>query len=74
MEEKSTETNKKEYNVKSDLNRLNLMAIDELYYKIKTQQKLTRCKSANLNDKKKNLIQIQKFYIMKYLIKKKIIL
>ena len=53
MEEKSTETNKKEYNVKSDLNRLNLMAIDELYYKIKTQQKLTRCKSANLNDKKK---------------------
>ena len=29
------------------------MAIDELYYKIKAQQKLTRCKSANIKNNKR---------------------
>ena len=51
MEEKGTETNRNDSVV-------NLMAIDELYYKIKTQQKMSRCKSANVQDNtRKNSIK-----------------
>ena len=49
MYEKATETNKNESIAKN----VNLMAIDELYYKIKAQQKLTRCKSANIKNNKR---------------------
>ena len=52
MEEKGTETNKNETNRKQNLN---LMAIDELYYKLKTHQKNIRCKSANINNNKKKI-------------------
>ena len=52
MEEKGTETNKNECNRKQNLN---LMAIDELYYKLRTHQKNIRCKSANIHNSKRKI-------------------
>ena len=55
MQEKATETQKDEEK-KSDL-----IAIDDLYYKIKAQQKLNRCKSANTKvNNNKRIININR--------------
>ncbi len=50
MEEKGTETK-----INGPKQNLNLMAIDELYYKIKVQQKNNRCKSAIINNNKRKI-------------------
>lgn len=53
MKEIGTETKKSELKIKQNLN---FMAIDELYYKLKAQQKLMRCKSANIQNNNKRKI------------------
>ena len=45
MEEKGTDTNKNKSNSKANSN---LFLFDENYHKVKAQQKLSRCKSANI--------------------------
>ena len=66
MEEKATVTNKNEQ-MKSNME---LMAIDELYYKIKAQQKINRCKSANTRNKNNRILNINRKNIQNNIAKK----
>ena len=66
MEEKATVTNKNEQ-IKSNME---LMAIDELYYKIKAQQKINRCKSANTRNKNNRILNINRKNIQNNIAKK----
>ena len=56
MEEKATETQKNE----EKKSNFGLIAIDDLYYKIKAQQKLNRCKSAITRVSNKRIINVNR--------------